>query len=1043
MKIQELGIIFIIIIIPMSLILSVYTQFQIETLNIQTEYDSKLTSATYDAIKAFQINTANSTMSDISNSKIRDIEASVNTFKKSLMSTFGLNGITDEDLNTYIPALVYTMYDGFYIYAPFENTNYLYKAKKDANGNILYKNDGTIDYELDENGEKIPIDNNDEVIYGLRPYISYSARYKKGTNTDIVITYALDNYIVIQGTLNGTYIYDEGYLIDDIEIIGDINDESCIVKYNGVEIEAEEELTEYVGDKLYPYIKINGTKYYYDASVKEIFYLMNGTRTTQYKDLEAQNFYMRKIENNTSAKEYYKNAYIFTNNVRNVYNLKELTFNDAYVNIVNEDGTIESKQLLEGDTRKIFAEETGANAKNIENKTSNFNQHRLEIIRQSIEQNLSVVIANYNKYSGTAGTGIEFQMPELKEDEWDLLLNNISLISFVQGLNIGGKIYNGYTIVNNTETKELIREEDIYIIGIDNCYHKIGDKYLNDSTNIDTSIPSGRLSLDFKRNTLVQTINSQQTLSYYYPRREDASYNSIITKDDFTIYEDIYTYIDGMDETLKKVFYTALGREREGQYKSLLISDELFYVEMNKIVLNYDTAGAENQDLFTMEETVDGKFVINPNIPTKVGNNFLGWTTDSTSKVVEYTPNESIELTESKVLYAIWALKEYRITYKFNGAPSVEPSPAIKFYDQPIQINCAVEWEGHDFLGWSLSSTSTTVDFYQGDIYTQNADMKLYAVWKDKQYTIKYDANGGISAPEDQIKIHGVNITLSSTIRQRIEYDFIGWSENPSATTPEYLPGSTYSENKNVTLYAIWKRKTYTVTYNANGGSGAPESQTKEYGITLKLSNTKPTRDKYTFLGWSTSKNATTATYKPNGDYTMNSDITLYAVWKSNQVKLVNMVGGSDKTKTQLWQDIGYDSKKDFIVSFDTQPGHRYYVLTEWKGYAYQYGIYFNYKSSIKFSTSSGLSERKIFKDTNTGFGSETSKYSEIFTATLNKTEIYSCINRMDNSQGGNTISIKMFVDLTELESARGSKITPSTFESLYGLFYNSKTVNP
>ena len=66
MKIQNLAIIFLIIIIPISIVLSAYTQFQISTLNLQTLYDTKLTSATYDAIKAFQLNTANSTMSDLS-----------------------------------------------------------------------------------------------------------------------------------------------------------------------------------------------------------------------------------------------------------------------------------------------------------------------------------------------------------------------------------------------------------------------------------------------------------------------------------------------------------------------------------------------------------------------------------------------------------------------------------------------------------------------------------------------------------------------------------------------------------------------------------------------------------------------------------------------------------------------------------------------------------------------------------------------------------------------------------------------------------------
>ena len=75
----------------------------------------------------------------------------------------------------------------------------------------------------------------------------------------------------------------------------------------------------------------------------------------------------------------------------------------------------------------------------------------------------------------------------------------------------------------------------------------------------------------------------------------------------------------------------------------------------------------------------------------------------------------------------------------------------------------------------------------------------------------------------------------------------------------------------------------YSVKYNANGGSGAPAAQTKYFKHTLALSNTEPTRDDYTFLGWTTSSNSTTVTYKPGEEYKVDAALTLYAVWKSNK----------------------------------------------------------------------------------------------------------------------------------------------------------------
>ena len=98
--------------------------------------------------------------------------------------------------------------------------------------------------------------------------------------------------------------------------------------------------------------------------------------------------------------------------------------------------------------------------------------------------------------------------------------------------------------------------------------------------------------------------------------------------------------------------------------------------------------------------------------------------------------------------------------------------------------------------------------------------------------------------------------------------------------------------SKNVTV------SSYTVTYNANGGSGAPASQTAISGVNLTLSSTVPTRTGYTFLGWSTSSTATTATYAKGATYTANKTATLYAVWKqesySISIKTYDVNSGSE-----------------------------------------------------------------------------------------------------------------------------------------------------
>ena len=170
--------------------------------------------------------------------------------------------------------------------------------------------------------------------------------------------------------------------------------------------------------------------------------------------------------------------------------------------------------------------------------------------------------------------------------------------------------------------------------------------------------------------------------------------------------------------------------------------------------------------------------------------------------------------------------------------------------------------------------------------------MTLYAVWKEKEYAIKFDANGGYNPPSIQKKIYGKTITLSSDKPTRTGYEFLGWSTDKYSENVDYNSGDTYKKEEDVTLYAVWKKEEYTVTYNVNGGSGSIQSQKKLYDTNLTLSLVKPTKTGSEFLGWSTSSLSNTVEYYPGAVYTVNAPLTLYAVWKANQYTIKYDAGG-------------------------------------------------------------------------------------------------------------------------------------------------------
>lgn len=122
MKLQSLAIIFIIIIMPITIVLSEYINNKIETEQTEMLYNTRLLNSTYDAIKAYQLNTVNNAFGDVTNSKIKDIEAAAKTFYNSLVTNFNYNGYRSEVMKEYVPAIVFTMYDGYYTYTTFENT---------------------------------------------------------------------------------------------------------------------------------------------------------------------------------------------------------------------------------------------------------------------------------------------------------------------------------------------------------------------------------------------------------------------------------------------------------------------------------------------------------------------------------------------------------------------------------------------------------------------------------------------------------------------------------------------------------------------------------------------------------------------------------------------------------------------------------------------------------------------------------------------------------------------------------------------------------
>ena len=270
--------------------------------------------------------------------------------------------------------------------------------------------------------------------------------------------------------------------------------------------------------------------------------------------------------------------------------------------------------------------------------------------------------------------------------------------------------------------------------------------------------------------------------------------------------------------------------------------------------------------------------------PTRRNYLFLGWSKDRNATFASYTAGGSYTDNSDVTLYAVWRYdpETYTIRYDANGGTGA-PASQTKTYGVPLTLSAVKPTRaGYEFLGWSTDPMTMLTNYAPGERYTDEASVTLYAVWRyvPKTYTVSYDANGGGNTPASQTKTEDVTLTLTSTIPTRYGYTFRGWATTSTATTATYQAGGSYTANESVTLYAVWKINTYTVSFNANGGTNAPNPQEKTHGQNLILTVAIPTRPNHVFLGWATDSTAKSVAYAPGATYTAEEDVTLYAVWQ-------------------------------------------------------------------------------------------------------------------------------------------------------------------
>lgn len=294
---------------------------------------------------------------------------------------------------------------------------------------------------------------------------------------------------------------------------------------------------------------------------------------------------------------------------------------------------------------------------------------------------------------------------------------------------------------------------------------------------------------------------------------------------------------------------------------------------------------------------------------TLKGYTFLGWAYDGDDSVTfrngATVKNLSATDGGNVTLYAVWTTNSYTVSFETSGGNLADSVTA--HFDKTLPNVTPAVRKGYNFKGYYSEINGGGTKYYNEDgtttnvKYTIDGNTTLYALWSPVVYNIDLYSDGVYVSAIKDVTFGILRLPSAETLGlKRDNYTFIGWNiydeQNWSMynADTDYYAGLADYDGETVILHAAWLEKNrYTINFDANGGMSAPATMQAHEDETIVLSDARPTRGNYTFLGWATAADSANAEYLPGDEFTMGSTVvTLYAVWKLNPSLTYDPNGG-------------------------------------------------------------------------------------------------------------------------------------------------------
>lgn len=328
----------------------------------------------------------------------------------------------------------------------------------------------------------------------------------------------------------------------------------------------------------------------------------------------------------------------------------------------------------------------------------------------------------------------------------------------------------------------------------------------------------------------------------------------------------------------------------------------------------------------------DCLYTLKANKYKKTGYQFDGWNTKKNGKGDSYENKEDVQNLTAKdggivTLYAQWKRQGYKITYVLGGGENHDDNPdSYTFGSKTIKLQ-KPKRTGYTFSGW-----------YRDKQYKQPVNsipkgstgkVTFYAKWTVHNYRIVFHGNGATSGKmTDKIACsYGKSYKLKNNKFKRTGYVFDGWNTQKDGSGRKLknkakVKNLTSKDDKTVTLYAQWKKISYSIQYVLNGGEQNADNPTVYYEDSASIALKDPVRTGYTFAGWYTdSAFQNPITGIPKGSKT---NYTLYAKWTVNHYTIQFNGNGADLGQMAPMTDLEYDNQYMLTPCAFQKPGHQF-----------------------------------------------------------------------------------------------------------------------